>query len=121
MHLLAQAQSSSSLVPVYYVVTILGILGGALFGLVKWLGQQRKRWTQEGQHHQRQEEALAANTDAARKNTEAIGGLTEELRSFVRVTDNRLLEQDGKLAMHAERLARVEGFMRRRERDGDRT
>jgi peptidoglycan hydrolase CwlO-like protein len=120
MHIiLAQSSSSGgSLVPLYYIVTIISIMAGGLFALARWLGQQKKKWTQEGQHAQKQNEALTANTDAARRNTEAIDHLTTELKDFVMESRARLAEQDGKLAKHGERIARVENYIRKKVRDG---
>ena len=97
IQLAASADNGGSLVPLYYIVTIAGVLAGGIFGLVRWLRNEKRRWTQEGQHAQKQAEALAANTEAAKKNTEAISGLTAELRSFVMETRSQFNHHDNRI------------------------
>ena len=103
--ILAAADSGGNLVPLYYIVTIVGVLAGGIFGLVRWLRNEKRRWTQEGVHAQKQIDSVTANTEAAKKNTEAIGSLTAEMRDFV-------LETRSQLNSHGHRIERLEDWMR---------
>lgn len=102
--LLAAGGTGIGLVPVFYVVSILAILGGGLGALLRWQKSQRKQWQQEGMHAQKQAEALIANTEAATRNTEAntrnteaISNLAGEMRAFVAETRARFSEQNGRI------------------------
>lgn len=99
--------SGSNLVPLYYIVSIIVPLVATAYGAMRWYRSQRKVWTQEGVHAQKQADALAANTEAAKKNTEAIGSLTAEMRDFVQ-------ETRAQLNSHGHRIERLEDYLPKR-------
>lgn len=105
--LAAAAGSGLGLVPVFYIVSIIGVVAGGAFGLYRWQKSQRQQWLDEGVQAQKQNDALTANTEAARRNTEAISTLTGELRGFM--TDTR-----AQLSEHARKIDRLEARRQRR-------
>lgn len=78
----------------YYIsgtaLSIVGVLGGAR----SYYARQRKRWTEEGAQGQKNTEALERNTEEARKNTVAIGTLTDKLDRFADETRRELNGHD---------------------------
>lgn len=78
----ATGGTSVSLVPIYYVLSILGLLSGLIYGSVKFYQRSKKQWVDEGEQRRRQAEAMERNTTAATANTTAIEKLSGDMRSF---------------------------------------
>lgn len=101
------AGSSVSLVPLYYVLSILALLSGLVYGSIKFWGRTKKQWVDEGETRRRQAEAMESNTKAATLNTTAIEKLSTEMRTF----RGEIRESVDKLD---ERITRLEGIDRHR-------
>ncbi len=103
----------ADLTPVYYITGTLASIAGVLGGARSYYSRQRKRWTEEGAAAQRNAAAVERNTQAAEANTSAVRELSGKL-------DRVAEETRHELAIHRDRLARIEdvieGPMRTRRR-----
>jgi hypothetical protein len=93
----------SYLVPISYVVDILGLIGGCLLTVLACVGRQRAKWTAEGSKEANLAGSLRENTETGKRNTEEIGRQSTELREF-----------RAELNGHDERLRRIEMILMRR-------
>jgi hypothetical protein len=82
--------SGGGLVTFYYVTGCIVALGGLLEGARRFFNRQRQKWTDEGEGRAKQAQAIQENNDLLKKNTVAIGDLTEKLSDFVITTRSEM-------------------------------
>lgn len=84
---LAQAVTTGSgdggtIVTIVYVLTSISLIVGFIIGTYKYVQRQKKKWTNEGETRQRQQQTVAENTAQMMKNTDAIEKLTSKFTEF---------------------------------------
>ena len=85
---LAQAAPSGvdggggDIVTIVYILTSISLIVGFIVGTYKYVQRQKKKWTEEGETRQKQQQATAENTAQMVKNTEAVERLTTKFGEF---------------------------------------
>lgn len=96
--------AGGDLTPVYYIVSIGGVLVTGLWSMRKYISSQKEKWTKEGKSQADLTSAIdhlndsaKANATATERNTRAIDKLSGDLRNFSDQTVRQLNAQDGRL------------------------
>lgn len=86
--------AGSDLVPLYYLASIGVAVGGGVAGVRSYLGRQREKWLDEGKKEASLAKELEQNSLGMKQNTEAIEGLSNEMRRVA--TDLREFTQESR-------------------------
>jgi hypothetical protein len=108
--LAAAAEPGENLLPLYYIVGIIGGLLTLVFGSYRLYGKLRDRWINEGQEKTRVSQTNKENTEALAANTVAVKQLADHFAKFSEDTRASLNGHKNLLDNHEGRISHLETY-----------